>query len=202
MNKDQKKTEAAESEQTKWKKLAEAADIGSDDAEAPDSADQSPQLDFPSREELEEKLTVYENQVQKAKEQVLRVQAEMDNLRRRTERDVSNAMKFGSERLLQELLPVADSLTRALETKVPGSGEYKSLHEGVEMTLDMLLKVLVKNGIVLIEPKPGEAFNPHIHEAMATITSLDHKPGTIIEVVQKGYQLHDRVLRAAMVVVA
>lgn len=140
---------------------------------------------------------VLENQLQSAKEDNLRLLAEMENQRRRAQRDQEAARKYGSERLLNDLLPVVDSLDAALRSEGDGS----KLRSGVEMTYRMFLKALEQHGVQLVDPR-GEAFDPQSHQAMNTVPSADHPPGTVVTVFQKGYRLNDRVLRPAMVAVA
>lgn len=158
-------------------------------------------LEFPSRIALKDQLTAMEEKVDEYKNQFLRAQAELENMRRRTEREVMNARKFGSEKLLADLLPVMDSLTRGLGTSGSGDPQSKAMREGMLMTLDMLQKAFEKHGVEFINPKLGEPFNPEQHEAMSMVSSPDEKANTIHEVLQKGFQLNGRVLRAAMVVV-
>jgi len=197
----------------KWQKIAESSDQATEstDAEAggADSVASSagqPELDFPSRNQLENQLTALESQRDQAKQQALRLQAELDNLRRRHERDVSDAQKYGVNKLVLDLLPVTDSLSRALESMSPelsaAHPAVKTLAEGVQLTLDMLSNVLNKFGVALIAPAVGESFNPEKHEAMAIQESTSVAPNSVLQVLQPGYQLHDRVIRAAMVIVS
>jgi len=129
----------------------------------------------------------------------LRVVAEMENLRKRTRRDVENARKFGIERFAEEILGVADSLEMGLEAGAGASVE--SLLEGKAATLKLLLGTLEKFGVEVIDPE-GEPFDPQIHEAMTMQPSDSAEPDSVIVVVQKGYQLNGRLLRPARVVVA
>lgn len=158
-------------------------------------------IEFPSRDKLEDQLTAMEMKVDEYKNQYLRGQAELENLRRRTERDISNAHKFGTEKLLADFLPVVDSLVRGLESPESRDPQAQAMREGVALTLDLLEKTLIKHGVNTIEPKKGEPFNPEFHEAMSALSDPDADPNTIAEVIQKGYQLNGRVLRAAMVIV-
>lgn len=158
-------------------------------------------LEFPDRKKLEDQLTAMEMKMDDYKNQVLRAHAEVENVRRRTERDVSNAHKFGSEKLLADLLPVIDTLVRSLESPESRDSHAQAMREGVSLTLDLLQKTLVKHGMEMIAPKPGEPFNPELHEAMSAMSDPDAEPNTIAEVMQTGYQLNGRVLRAAMVMI-
>jgi len=131
----------------------------------------------------------------------LRTQAEMDNLRKRAERDVQNAHKFGIEKLVGELLPVVDSMEMGMAAADGADEATVKLVEGMEMTLKMFADALQKVGITQVDPM-GEAFNPEFHQAMSMIESPDAEPNTVITVMQKGYILNDRLVRPAMVVVA
>lgn len=134
-------------------------------------------------------------------EQLLRTRAELENVRRRGERELENAHKYGIERFARELLPVKDSLEMGLEAaRSEGSGSEK-LIEGTELTLKMLQSALEKFGISEVDPA-GEPFNPELHQAMSMAESVEQAPNTVLHVMQKGYLLHDRLIRPAMVVVA
>ena len=129
----------------------------------------------------------------------LRAVAELENVRRRAARDVANARRYGVEKLAQALLPVLDSLEAGLATAEQASAE--SLRDGKKATMRLLNAALEQVGIKELDPH-GEPFDPALHEAMAMAPSEDAEPGTVIEVFQKGYSIHDRLLRAARVVVA
>lgn len=135
--------------------------------------------------------------------QLLRIQAELENTRRRAERDVESAHKFALERFAQELLPVKDSLELGLAAASGDTGDeaVAKLREGTELTLKMFDGVLDKFGIKGINPV-GEAFNPELHQAMTMQESGEHAPNSVVLVMQKGYTLNDRLLRPALVVVA
>ena len=136
------------------------------------------------------------------KDMVLRAQAEVQNMRRRCESDMEKAHKFALEKFSAELLTVMDNLERALAAvPEPRDGQIKGLYEGVELTLKGFLEILGKNSIRQIDPQ-GEPFDPQLHQAMTMVPNPHVEPNTVIEVMQKGYTLHDRVLRPAMVVVA
>ena len=132
-------------------------------------------------------------------DQVLRLQAEMENLRRRTERDLANAHKFALERFANELLPVCDSLEMGLAAF--DSENTEKHKEGVELTLQMLGSVMDKFEIREVNPQ-DEPFNPDFHQAMSLQERADVEPNTVVTVVQKGYLLHDRLIRPAMVIVS
>ncbi len=132
-------------------------------------------------------------------DQVLRLQAEMENLRRRTERDLANAHKFALERFTNELLPVCDSLEMGLAAF--DSENTEKHKEGVELTLQLLSSVMEKFDIREVNPQ-DESFNPDFHQAMSMQERADVEPNTVVTVVQKGYLLHDRLIRPAMVIVS
>lgn len=181
-----------EQEQNKWKKMAEESTPTAEAA-----------LEFPSHEQLEEQLMNREKELADAKEQLLRARAEVDNVQRRAEREVSNAFKYSTNKLLGDFLPVVDSLVRGLE----GSAQVEDPHtqairQGMQLTLELLEKTLDKHGVKAINPDPGTAFNPEMHEAMSAVPNSGFPPNSVVQVLQKGYQLHDRVLRAAMVMVS
>jgi len=129
----------------------------------------------------------------------IRLAAEMENLRKRTMRDVEHAHKFGIERFANELLAVTDSLEMALAAGDGASAE--SLTEGTQATLKLLLAAMEKSGVEIVDPE-GEPFDPHLHEAMTVQPSDTAEPGSVLQVIQKGYQLNGRLLRPARVIVA
>jgi molecular chaperone GrpE len=138
-----------------------------------------------------------------ARDQALRAQAEAENVRRRAQREVENAHKYAIEKFVAELLPVADSLERAVEIARANKADDAStaIAEGVELSLKLFLDVLERCAVVQIDPQ-GEPFNPQLHEAMSTVESADAEPGSVVAVLQKGYTLNGRLVRAARVMVA
>jgi molecular chaperone GrpE len=133
-------------------------------------------------------------------EVALREKAEADNVRRRAERDVTNAHKYAIERFAEDLLPVLDSLDKGLELQVEGD-QVDAMREGMSMTRDMLVKVLEKNGVERVEPL-NQPFNPEFHEAMVMQESSEHEPNHVMAVFQPGYMLNGRLVRPARVVVS
>jgi molecular chaperone GrpE len=129
----------------------------------------------------------------------VRAAAEYDNFRKRSARDVENARKFGAERLAQAVLPVRDSLEAGLAAS--GKADTATLIQGQEATLRLLDDALASAGVIEISPK-GLPFDPNQHEALSTLPADGVEPNTVIEVIQKGYQMNDRLLRAAKVIVA
>jgi len=151
--------------------------------------------------ELEAELAEARREAEAQRDQSLRTRADMDNLRKRTERDVENAHKYALERFALELLPVRDSLELGLAAAGDEAADVARLREGTELTLKMLTAALEKSGIVEIAPQ-GEKFNPDLHQAMATQPSGEVEPGSVLTVYQKGYTLNERLLRPALVIVS
>lgn len=140
------------------------------------------------------------------KDKLLRTLAEMENLRRRTEREVADARSYGIATFARDVLGVADNMHRALEAIGPelrehGDAKTKSLIDGVELTERELLKTLEKNGVRKFSPR-GEKFDPNVHQAMYEVPDADVPPGHVAQVVQAGYMIGERVLRPALVGVA
>ena len=134
-------------------------------------------------------------------DQLVRTRAEMENIRRRSERELANAHKYALEKFAQELLPVIDSMEMGVAAAMDENADVSKLREGTEMTLKMFEAAIEKFGIKSVHPH-GEAFNPEHHQAMTMIDSQEHAPNTIIDVMQKGYLLNERLVRPAMVVVS
>ena len=155
-----------------------------------------------SLEQALEKLAQAELAAQKAHDDLLRVQAEMQNLRRRTEQDIEKAHKYGQEKFSAELLSVMDNLERALDAASAHENEaVKAIYDGVDLTLKSFSDCFSKFNIEAVDPL-GEPFDPALHQAMSMQENPDVEPNTIIAVMQKGYTLHGRVIRPAMVLVA
>jgi molecular chaperone GrpE len=141
---------------------------------------------------LEELLADAQAKIEQQRDAMLRAVADAENMRKRVQAEAATSQKFALERFAEGLLPVADSLEAALKT-----GDTS----GVELTLKQLLGALEKGQIRPIDPKPGERFDPNRHQAMAAVPGAG-EPNTVVSVLQKGYALHDRVLRPALVSVA
>ncbi|MDT0617822.1 nucleotide exchange factor GrpE [Salinisphaera sp. P385] len=157
-------------------------------------AGQAPADDDATLHELRE-------EAERCREQALRAHAELENVRKRAERDVANAHKFALERFAGELLGVRDSLEMGLSAAEDDGADATKLHEGMELTRRMLAQAMEKFGVEAVNPE-GEAFNPDFHEAISTQPTSDVAPNTVVQVVQRGYLLNGRVLRPAMVVVS
>lgn len=149
--------------------------------------------------ELKAALAEAQQQAFQNRDGYLRMAAELDNLRKRSQRDLENAHKFALERFLMELLPVRDSLEMGIAAADTPAGGLK---EGMDMTLKLLATALERSGVSELSPAKGESFNPELHEAMALQESHEARPGTVLQTVQKGYQLNGRLLRPARVIVA
>lgn len=132
---------------------------------------------------------------------VLRIKAEMENLRRRTEQDVEKAHKFALEKFVNELLPVIDSLDRALEVADKANPDNAAMIEGIELTLKSMLDVVRKFGVEVIADT-NVPLDPNVHQAIAMVESEEVEAGKVLGVMQKGYTLNGRTIRAAMVTVA
>ena len=168
------------------------------EAAAPGAADGAVEAGPDLQAELEKVRT----ELADARERLLRVAAEAENSRRRAEQDAAAARKFALERFAGELLPVRDSLDRArLVDRAAAAADPQALFTGVELTLQLMDSVLEKFAITMIDPA-GARFNPEQHQAMAMVESAEVSPNHVVEVVQKGFLLNDRLLRPALVVVA
>jgi molecular chaperone GrpE len=166
-------------------------------SEQPESID--PIVDEES--DLSLQLAKLEADLLEAKDESLRNQAEMQNILRRSERDVQNAHKYALDKFVAELLPVVDNLERALQSIDQNKEDLKSLAEGVVLTLKSFQDVLARYKVLPIDPK-GEVFDPELHQAMSILEMPGSIPNTVVDVFQKGYTLNDRLVRPAMVVVA
>jgi molecular chaperone GrpE len=155
-------------------------------------------LEHPSYIELQNKLTEAEEKAAQNWDRCLRLQAENENTLRRVERDVANAHKYGLEKLVNELLPVIDNLERSLHAS---NNAEDPVLQGVDMTLKMFNSALEKFGVIAIDPE-NQPFNPEWHQAVSTQPDDSVKPGTVLKVLQKGYQLNGRLVRPALVIVS
>lgn len=132
---------------------------------------------------------------------LLRLQADMDNLRRRTEREIDQAKKFAVERIVNDLIPVLDSMEMGLQASAQTANDQDTIRQGLEMTLKMFQDVMGRFHVEAVDPT-GQKFNPQEHEAMTMQPSADHEPNTVMMTVQKGYKLHGRVVRPARVIIS
>jgi len=155
-------------------------------------------LTHPSYIELSDKLTLAEQLAHENGDKLVRAKAELENVRRRAERDVEHAHRYGVEKLIKEILPVLDSMEQALQAAV--QIENQSMIEGIELTHKLMINALTKFDVAQIDAL-GKPFNPNCHEAMAMLDS-EEPVNTVLNVLQQGYQLGERVIRPARVMVA
>ncbi|MDN6297672.1 MAG: nucleotide exchange factor GrpE [Halomonas sp.] len=164
-----------------------------------DTVNTEGESDNPEAEMLAAQVEELEQNLADARDQSLRTAAEAQNIRRRAEQESEKARKFALEKFVKELLPVVDSLEKALEAM--GEEATEAHREGVSMTLKMQRDVLEKFGVESVDPH-GEPFDPQVHEAMTMVPNPDMEPNTVMDVIQKGYLLNGRLVRPAMVVVS
>ncbi len=157
--------------------------------------------DEPTVEGLQAQLATLAAAFESAKEQSLRSQAEAQNARRRAEQDVEKAHKFSLEKIVNDLLPVVDNLERALSTIDATNEAFTAIAEGIQLTHKSFIDSLARHQVVVVNPQ-GEPFDPNLHQAVSAVPNPDVEPNTVINVFQKGYTLHGRLVRPAMVVVA
>lgn len=188
MSEQEKQRPDAEAEQ-----VVESAADPAADAVAADAADLEAEL-----ERTREQLASAQKTLAEAD---LRAQAEIQNVRRRAERDIEQAHKFALEKFASDLLGVADSLERGLCALDPQDVALKSAREGMELTLKVLLDVFARYNLEQVDPQ-GQPFNPERHEAMTMVPMPDAEPNTVIDVLEKGYLLNGRLVRPARVVVS
>lgn len=167
------------------------------DPQAPEqgqeSAGQTEQLSA-----LQARIAELEASNAELRESVLRERADLENQRRRLQRDLEQARRFANEKLLSDLLPVYDSLERGLAVE---GGDVAAIREGISLTLKALLKVAEANGMVQVDPL-DQPLDPERHHAVSMVAAPGKAPGTVVSVLQKGYVLNDRLLRPALVAVA
>ena len=147
------------------------------------------------------KIEALEQELVEAKEQVLRAAAEVQNMRRRAEQDVEKAHKFALEKFVNDMLPVADNLERAIEAAGAEGAEISAVSEGVELTLKTLVDALKRHKVEAVDPV-GEPFDPQLHQAMSMVEDPNVEPNSVINCFQRGYTLNGRLVRPAMVVVS
>lgn len=197
MNAEQESTEPQENDGATINEALEQNDtkVNSDDCEENNG---QPSLTI---EELSTQLEQANAKVQENWDKALRIQAEMENLKKRSQKDVENAHKFALEGFAKEMLVVVDSLEMGIQAAIADVPEVISLREGSELTLKQFQAGLRKFNIIAIDPT-GETFNPAQHQAMSMTETDEAEPNTVVTVFQKGYLLNSRVIRPAMVVVA
>ena len=152
-------------------------------------------------EDLEKQLKQTEKKAEENWDKAVRTQAAMENLKRRTQKDLENAHKYGLEKFAKELLSVIDSLELGIQASTSDDPEVIALRQGSELTIKQFEAVFAKFNIEALDPT-GEAFNPELHQAMTMQPNTDVEPNTVLNVFQKGYILNGRLIRPAMVVVS
>ena len=185
-NQDDTATKPQQSEVDMEEKLQTGAEIDQPELSEEQSENQV--------EELQQKLSTLG-------EQLLREQAEMQNVRRRAKLDIESAHKYALEKFAGELLSVVDNLERAIDAIDADDEAQKSVAEGLELTLKTFIEVLAKYNVEAVEPE-GQPFDADLHQAVSTVPNNDVEPNTVINVFQKGYTLNGRLIRPAMVVVS
>lgn len=165
-----------------------------DQAAAPEAADVSV-------ETLQSQIQTLATALEAAKDQSLRSQAEAQNARRRAEQDIEKAHKYGLEKMVNDLLPVVDNLERAIASIDTANELFKPITEGIELTLKTFVDALARHQVAVVFPE-GEPFDPNLHQAVSAVPNPDVEPNTVLTCFQKGYTLHGRLVRPAMVVVA
>lgn len=165
-----------------------------------DTASPEEAVDPATSAQLQAEIEQLRQQVEENRNLFLQARADVENIRKRAERDLQNAHKYALDKFVAELLPVKDSLEMGLAA-IDENADIGKLREGTELTLKMLAAAVTKFGVSEINPQ-GEKFNPEWHEAMAMQPSSEAEPNTVMQVIQKGYRLNDRLVRPAMVIVA
>ena len=185
------------------KKAEETRDSGAGPSTEVQGEEKQPRRRKSKREQEIEMLKAHVEEKAKLAEEsydrFLRAQAELENYKKRVEREKSTLVKYGNEEFIKAILPIIDNLERALD-HTPGENP-DGLMEGIKITLNQVLQVLEKFGVTPIA-SVGEPFDPSKHEAMMQVESTDHEPNTVVSELQKGYFLNDRLIRPAMVSVA
>jgi molecular chaperone GrpE len=180
--------------------------VSTDDYQDIQNADAQPEAETAEKadvsiEGLQTQLASLAAAYEAAKEQSLRSQAEAQNARRRAEQDIEKAHKFGQDKIVNDLLPVVDNLERALSTIDASNEAFTAIAEGIQLTYKSFIDALARHQVVVVNPH-GEPFDPNLHQAVSAVPNPDVEPNTVINVFQKGYTLHGRLVRPAMVVVS
>ena len=188
---------------------SEALEEAASEAESPEAveaAEEAVELADMSKAELFKDAENAREEAAKYRDAALRAEAEMQIVRRRASKDVEHAHKFGAEKLIQNLLPVVDSLEKALESSelvkdLDQDHSAKAVLDGVGLCHKMFLDTLGKENVAVVDPH-GEPFDPNLHQAMSMVENPDMEPNSVVAVIQKGYQLNGRLVRPARVMVS
>jgi molecular chaperone GrpE len=172
----------------------EAATDQDDDVEEPVEASEPV-------DELEEKLAKAEEEARDYHDRMLRMAAELDNYKKRSVRELEDLKKYATENLIRQLLTVVDNLERAIDSASADGDNHQSVVDGVVLTLNEIMKILEKHHVSPIQAM-GEQFDPAFHQAMSQEENTEQPPNTVVQEFQKGYLIHDRLLRPSMVVVS
>ena len=163
----------------------------------PEAAEEEIEADEP----VEAQLAKAQETIKDYWDQMMRLRAEIDNNRKRAERDIESAHKYALKNFVEDLLPVIDSMEMGQTAAAADNATLESICEGTALTLNMLVQVLEKNGLEHIDPT-GQVFDPEKHQAISMVDAEDAESNTVVEVMQKGFLLNERLVRPAMVVVA
>ena len=196
------KEEVSEEEKNTEEPKSESVDDDSIKDDPPNEVVDSEEGSEKSEEEIAvDSLSKLEVQLEEMRDQVLRHQAEVQNVKRRAEQDVEKARKYALERFCNELLPIVDSLEMAILSASPDQEDSESILKGVKLTLKMFVDTLAKFNLEQIDPE-GEPFDPKSHQAVSMVENNEVEPNTVLSVMQRGYVLSGRLIRPAMVVVS
>lgn len=179
----------------KKKASHEAHQEASDEVPEAETERELGHLDY---QQLEEQLTLAEQKAHENWDKLVRMNAELDNVRRRAQKDVESAHRYGSEKLITSLLPVIDSLEQAIQ--LVDAAAHPAMFEGLQLTMKLFLDTLTKQQVSQLDPV-GEVFNPQEHEVMSMVDIPGQAPNTVVTVFQKGYRLNDRIIRPARVII-
>jgi molecular chaperone GrpE len=176
-------------------------EVASTTAEPEKDVDEAAEAAADSLKDLEGKLAAARAEASENHDRMLRMAAELDNFRKRAAREMDDTRKYATESLIRQLLTVVDNLERAIDSASAGNESDQRVVDGVALTLAEVMKILEKQNVKPIQAL-GEPFDPTFHQAMCQEESTDQPPNTVVQEFQKGYMIHDRLLRPAMVVVS
>lgn len=190
--------EATEEKVEETEKTDENAEtVATDETE---KSEKSEKDDDTVTDEKEDQIKVLQDEVNKWKNEYYKVFADMENVKRRMQNEHANSLKFMTQSIVEQMLPIVDNFERSLAVENP-SEELKGFLKGYEMIYKQIVTLLENQGVKVIETK-GKEFDPNYHQAVMTVSDENYKPGMIVEELQKGYMLKDRVIRASLVKVS